>query len=120
MHIQNKIKPEVHKTVLPAIHFSWSGGERNRRFLLLVCAAILLVLVLIVDGKNFSWSSIALPLRLPLTIWYALSILIALLFFGVGAIVWLYGRQRRVAALRVWFLLYDDAGVQYLDRCQFR
>ncbi len=98
MHIQNKIKPGVH-----TIHFSWTGFERNRRLLLLVCAAILLVLVLIADSQNFSWSSIALSSRLSLTIWYALSVLIALLFFCIGAIVWLYGRQRRVAALLFGF-----------------
>ena len=103
MHVQNKIKPGVHKPVLPAAHLSWNGNERNRRLLLLVGAAILLVLVLIADGESLSWSSIADSERLSLTVWYTVSILIALLFFGVGAIVWLYGRQRRVAVLLFGF-----------------
>src|SRR5437667_6310661 len=100
MHIHNRMKPVTNKTVLPTIHYSWTVSERNRRLLLLVVAVVVLLMLLIADVRSASWLGAFRP---SLAVSYILSLLIALLFFAVGAVVWLYGRQRRVAALLFGF-----------------
>jgi len=104
MHIQNKANNLDNGALLqtPTFREGLRGRNWNWRLLPVVVAGILLLLVLIADGSSVSWlghRSIDFSHLVTVTIWYALSLLIALSFFIVGTVIWLYARQRRVAAL---------------------
>lgn len=75
-----------------------SPSPRLKRVLCIVLIGVLFVVLLVDEGHSLSShpSSTATP-----WIWFATYALIALLFLGIGSLVWLYGysRQRAVATL---------------------
>ena len=84
-------------------YMAWARARTGRLFAVLFAIGIYLLL-LVVDGlrvfpQNEASSA---PLFLPL-ISFGFSAFVALLFLAIGALVWLYARNRRVALLLFCF-----------------
>ena len=79
---------------------------RAKRVLLIVCALIIYVLLVVLNIQHFFLRT-GMPPTLLLVSWTRLgfSALVALLFLSVGALVWLYARNRLMAGLLFCFCI---------------
>src|SRR5258708_7136513 len=82
----------------------WTGMRRARRLLAILLAALTYLLLLAIDGLRFFpyETSHHTPLLLA-WISFGFSGFVGLLFLAVGALVWLYARDRLVALLLFCF-----------------
>src|SRR5579863_5556265 len=88
------------RSILP-----FKAGKRQR-LLSIVGVGLIFILLLIIGSKDATivWQRTKAPEEhIATLLWYASTTLVALLFFGVSALVWIYGQQRRIATLLFCF-----------------
>lgn len=81
-------------------------AEKRQRLISIIGVGLIFILLLIMGSKNATivWQTAKTPdEHIATLLWYASATLIALFFFSVSSLVWLYGQQRHIATLLFCF-----------------